>query len=182
MLGLGHKVVGHPFGKGSGVRDNQDLARPLRRVYADRPEDLQLRRRYVVVAGTDDLIRGCDALRAVSHRRYRLGPANGVHLVQPEQPGHRQHPPAHPSIISWRDADADLLYPGNLGRNRGHHQRARVRPVTAGDVEPGPAQRPHPLSRGRPVSGRLPRAVHLPLVEQPDVLYSDLKGVLQLSG
>ena len=174
--------ISSALGECAGVRDHDDLARPLRRVYPHGAEDLQLGRRHVIVSGPHDLVDRSDALRPISHRRNGLRAPGGMNLVYPKQSRHSQHPFAHAPIPPRRRTDDDLLDASHPRRYRRHYQRTRISDTTGGSVDPGPPDRTYSLSDRRSVSGEFPGAIHLSLVEQTHVLDGDLEALLQFRG
>ena len=180
MLGLGHQVGGDALGYSASIGDDQHLARSLRRVDTDDPEDLELRGRDVVVARTHNLVHGRHTLCTVSERGYGLGAPDGVDFFETEQAGDGENVGVGRSVGPRRRAYPDLPHSRYLGRHGRHNERARIRGMSSRDVEPCPTDGPYALSRRCPGVAPFPRAVHLVLVEGAHVLYRNAEALFEL--
>ena len=121
-------------GPGLGVDADDALEQPLGRDGVD-------------VAGTGHQVDLAARAGAVGEHRDRLGAADGVHLVDAEQRAGRQDRRVRqPGALLRRRGQRDRLDAGDLGRDDVHDHAGHERRDAAGDVEPDPLDRHHPLA------------------------------------
>ena len=146
MLGLTEQVSGHDSGIALPVGDNQDLAGSGHHVDAYPAEDLLLRLSHKLVAGSHDLVHSGDGFCSVCQCSDRLGAA------YPEDPVHaadlrrRKNIGVDLPVLAGGRHHADLLHPGDLGRDGVHQDAGGIRCRASGDVKPHPLQRQHLLA------------------------------------
>lgn len=180
VLGLGQHVGGEMAHVRLAVGDDQHFARPGDHVDVDDAEELLLRRRYVDVAGADDLVDLRDRLGAVGERGHGLRPPDGVDRVDTAKLGGGEDCRCDP-LGAHRSDRHDLLDTGDSSGNRVHQQRRRVECFTPGDVDPDARERAVPLAEARTGAELdLPIAGALPFVEGLDPAVRDLQRVAEL--
>ena len=84
VLGLREQVGGAAGGIRRAIGDQNDLARPGRKVDCDMARDEQLRRRDPAISRADDLVDWRDRVRPERERGHGLGAADRVDLVDAE--------------------------------------------------------------------------------------------------
>ena len=140
VLGLADQVGGDVRRVGGVVGEDRDLGRPGLGVDADHALEQPLGGDGVDVAGPGDQVDPAAGSGAVGEHRDRLGAADGVHLVDPEQrAGGQDRRVRQPAVLPLR--------------RRGERDRARRRrPGRARRSSPRwrPAARPRRARRGRP--------------------------------
>src|ERR1700694_3625572 len=140
MLGLGAKVGGQPLRVGRAVTDDHDFGGPGGHIDRDLTHNLQLGRRDIGFAWTDDLVAPADALGPVGERRDRLGAAHRVDLGNAGQRGGGEDGGRDmPVTLRWR-AEDDLLAAGDPRGNRHHRNRRRINSATAGHIKADAAE------------------------------------------
>ena len=149
VLGLRNQVGGDPFGMRAVVGNHQHLARSRHLVDIGDAVNHPLGGLHVRVAGPDDLVHRLDGLRAVRERRDRMRSADAVEFVDSRNFRSRQH--GEPLALRRRRRDHhDFGDARDLGGNRIHQHRRRIRAEPARHVNPDAAHRLHHLPQPHP--------------------------------
>ena len=170
VLGLREKIHRDPVRVGARVGDDENFRRPGNHVDTDRAEDPALSRCNIGIARADDLVDGGNRPRAVGERRDRLRAADreGARDARKMRGGEDQRIPR--PVRHGRNHD-DLGHARDLGRQRVHQHRRRVRSLAARNVQPHAVERGDLLPQARAVSlGHRPRLAPLPFVKRADTL------------
>ena len=118
VLGLREQVGRTAGGIGRRIGDQDDLARPGRKVDRDVARDEQLRGGDPPVPGADDLVHRCDRLGAEGEGGHCLGAADRIDLVDSERMRGRER-----RLGRLRRDHRDALDPGDARRDGRHHER-----------------------------------------------------------
>ena len=147
VLGLAEQVAGDEFRVGTLIGDDHHLARSRRQVDrgpARQSGNIGFGRSDIGIAGPENLVSPRQAPRTGRQGRNRLGPADRIDLVNPENAGRRQERRVHPALACRRHHDDNPRHARQLGRH-GQHDQCRDKRRTAG----GHIERRH-VDRRRP--------------------------------
>ena len=164
VLGLREEIHRHPVGRRAAVRNDEDLGWAGHHVDADFAEHLALGLGHVDIAWADDLVDSRHRCGAVRERRDRLRAADRDDAVDAGEGGRGEH-----QRVGLRTDHHQLTHARNLGGDRVHQHRGRVRGLAAGHIEPDAIERrdalPEPGAIGFDV---FPRLLQLPFMKCPD--------------
>ena len=135
MLCLGEQIPGCQICGGGLVGQHDQLAGTGQRFDPHLAEQTTLGLLDVRVAGTDQHVHGPDRFGAKRHRRNRLGTADRIHLLHPEQCAGGQGGARRRAVAAGRGADRDVGYPRHLRRHDRHHRTRGVGGLTARHVD-----------------------------------------------
>jgi hypothetical protein len=177
VLGLGEQVGGDVTGIGGVVGQDGDLAGAGDGVEGDLAVDEFLGGGDVGVAGADDLLDAGDGAGAVGERADGHDAADREHAIDARELGGAEH-----DVRGPRGQQDHLAHAGDLGRDRGHQHRGRVRCGAAGRVDGDAGERAGAAGQLDRLAVQAGVADALGLVEGADVGGGEREGLTQFGG